>query len=99
MVGLVWATKPGIALFTFGGLFLFEIPTSQSIPVLLLTHLDLFDDAEPADYLPEDDVLVVEPIRLLSRDEELRPVRARPRVGHREDPRLSWGSSLLIRPG
>ena len=48
-------------------------------------HLDLFDDAEPADDLAEDDVLVVQPVRLLRRDEELRSVGARPRVGHRED--------------
>ena len=65
---------------------------SEPLDISVLTsqsHLNLFDDAEPADDLPEDDVLVVEPVRLLRRDEELRPVRARSRVGHREDPGLS----------
>ena len=61
------------------------------------SHLDLFDDAEPADDLPEDDVLVVEPVRLLRRDEELRAIRARPRVGHRKDPGLGWRSKRSVR--
>ena len=64
---------------------------SEPLDISVLTsqsHLNLFDDAEPADDFPEYDVLVVEPVRLLCRDEKLRPVRARPRVGHREDPGL-----------
>ena len=63
-------------------------PPFLNRPVKTPPHLDLLDDAEAADDLAEDDVLVVQPVRLLRRDEELRTVRARTRVGHREDPGL-----------
>ena len=75
----------------------FTFPSLELDVSYFSSHLDLFDDAEPADDLPEDDVLVVEPVRLLRRDEELRAIRARPRVGHRKDPGLSRRSKQSVR--
>src|SRR5687767_857377 len=46
---------------------------------------DLGDDVLPGDEPPEYGVPLVEPRRRLLGDEELRAVRVRPRVRHRED--------------
>jgi hypothetical protein len=48
------------------------------------THLNLPNHVEPADDVSKHDVFVVEPVRLVASDEELRGVCARARVGHAE---------------
>lgn len=55
------------------------------------TGLDAFDFAKnvhPLHDVPEHDVLVVKMRSVPARDEELRPVGARPSVGHAEQPAL-----------
>merc|ERR1719189_2090324 len=47
--------------------------------------LYLHHSVHSINYLAEDDVTAIEPLRLHRRDEELRSIRVRPRVGHAQD--------------
>src|SRR3954452_1200252 len=57
----------------------------RAVAAVGLRRPDAVDDVHPVAHLAEDRVLAVEPRRLFGRDdEELRAVRVRPRVRHRE---------------
>src|SRR5687768_7158326 len=82
------------AMVAYGALTLLDLDPLEhdvldgTIPRRRLDRRDLLDDVHALGHLAEDRVLVVQPRRRLHRDEELRPVRVRPRVRHRQQARL-----------